>query len=190
MYSWQSALELVANYYKINQDLLRTVSIPLPVLEELKPYFSGNGLQIGGFVGLTHLYIANHLKSIGGTICTIDPNLMHEDVSNCFNIMSFLTMKYKLHTNSLLVCGYSDPQIKILHQMGARYDFVLVDGYHDRTNVERDVELADQILKNGGHLILDDIDFWKEPRDYYNNFSLDGYEKIPCNPRVGLLKKL
>lgn len=189
MYSWQSALELVSNFYKIPQSLLQTVSIPLPVLEDLNPYFVGNGLQIGGFVGLTHLYIANYLKN-NGSITTIDPNLVHEDIGNCFNIMCFVTNKFKLQNNSLLICGYSDPQIKVLSDLGVRYDFVIVDGYHDRVNVERDVELADKILKSGGYLILDDIDFWKDPRDYYNNFPLEGYHKIVVNPRVGVLKKI
>lgn len=190
MYSWQSALELAANYFKLDQQELSQVSIPLKVLEDLHPYFSGNGLQIGGFIGLTHLYIANYLKSKKGTLTTIDPNLHHESVSNCFQIMSFLTNKYKLHTNSLLVCGYSDPQINVLKSLGVSYDFVIVDGYHDEINVDRDVLLADQVLKTGGHLIMDDIDYWEAPRLYYQNFPLEGYEKIDVNPRVGLLRKL
>jgi len=190
MYSWQSALELAANYFKLNQQELSQVSIPLKVLEDLHPYFSGNGLQIGGFIGLTHLYIANHLKDKNGTLTTIDPNILHESVSNCFNIMSFLVNKYKVHTNSLLICGYSDPQVNILRQLGVMYDFTIVDGTHDEINVDRDVRLADSVLKKGGYMIMDDIDYWEAPKRYYNNFPLEGYEKIVVNPRVGVLRKI
>jgi hypothetical protein len=188
---WDDLINCVVSYTSTqNNDSYHEVfsgSMPKDTLRRLSLILSGNGLQIGGFVGLTHCYLANFLRK-NGTLCTIDPNLTHRGITNPFFIMSKLVKKYNLSKNSILICGYAEEQMRIFFSLGVNFDFILLDGNHDYQSVLNEINLADKLLKPGGLLILDDIDHWQGPQSLYNDFPFL-YEKIPLDSRAGVLRK-
>jgi predicted O-methyltransferase YrrM len=188
-YSWDNAYNLLCNKLKLDFSHVRNGSMPEKTLKIISQYIRGNGLQIGGFVGLTHCYIANCLQEKGGTICTIDPNLTHRNIKNPVNIIHQLVSYYEFNDNSLIVLGYAIPQMKIFEKIGAKFNFILIDGKHDEHSVKNEVLQADKILKDGGFIILDDIDNWDGPKFVYQNFPLENYIKVICDTRAGILMK-
>lgn len=163
-------------------------SMPEKTLNLLSFILTGNGLQIGGFVGVTHCYLAACLQN-KGSICTVDPNLSHRGVENPFLITSKMVMEFGLSKNSILICGYSIEQMRLFASLGVQFDFIILDGNHDYDAVVAEIKHATSILKPGGYLVLDDIDFWDGPKKVYNSF-LSGYNKIVLDSRAGLLQKM
>jgi predicted O-methyltransferase YrrM len=161
-------------------------SIPKDTLDKILSLVSGNGLQIGGFVGISHCYLSRNLN---GTVCTIDPNIPHRGINNPFLIIKKLVESYNLQKKSMLICGYAVEQMEILIKQKSQFDFILLDGNHNLESLKIEIELADKLLKIGGFLILDDIDYWDGPKKLYEDFNLK-YEKIPSTKRAGILKKL
>lgn len=169
------------------RDQVEWGSMPEDTLRRLANVLTGNGLQIGGFVGISHCYLASSLAKNKGTICTIDPNITHNHTDNPMLIAVRLAIRLNLK-NSMFILGYAEEQMKILINQGAKFDFILIDGNHDENFVLSEVLLADQLLKSGGYLVLDDIDDWHGPKSVYMNFPLD-YEKIKLDSRAALLQK-
>ena len=188
-YSWENSYSLLCDKLKLDSAHVRHGSMPEKTLKIISQYLKGDGLQIGGFVGLTHCYIANYLQGKGGSICTIDPNLTHRNIKNPVNIINQLVLYYEFVDNSLIVMGYAIPQMKIFERIGAKFDFILIDGNHDMNNVKSEVIQADKILKDGGIIVLDDIDNWEGPKSVYQNFPLENYTKVICDTRAGILMK-
>jgi hypothetical protein len=129
------------------------------------------------------------LQEKGGTICTIDPNMPHRNIKNPLIIMNHLVNHYEFVDNSLIILGYAIPQMKIFEKIGAKFNFILIDGKHDEHSVKNEVLQADKILKDGGFIILDDIDHWDGPKYVYQNFPLENYIKVICDTRAGILMK-
>jgi hypothetical protein len=100
-----------------------------------------------------------------------------------------LVSYYEFNDNSLIVLGYAIPQMKIFEKIGSKFNFILIDGKHDENSVKNEVLQADKILKNGGFIILDDIDNWDGPKSVYQNFPLENYTKVICDTRAGILMK-
>lgn len=163
-------------------------SIPEATLKCLIPFLTGNGLQIGGFVGIAHCFIANALKGTG-SISTIDPNISHRDIQFPLIVAQKMITDFKLSERSMLINGYAKEQMSILNNLGAKFDFIILDGDHDYLSILEELELANLLLKNNGLLILDDIDHWDGPKNIYDNFPMTNYEKIVLDSRLGLLQK-
>lgn len=162
-------------------------SMPKTTLLKLSSLLSGNGLQIGGFLGVAHCFLAASLNE-KGSICTIDPNLSHRNIVNPFLIASEMVNYFNLSKNSTLICGYASQQMKIFASLGVKFDFIVLDGNHDYETVINEVVLAGLILKSGGYLVLDDIDYWDGPKKVYNEAPI-GYNKVMLDSRAGVLKK-
>ena len=188
-YSWDNSYSFLCDKLKLDSAHVRHGSMPEKTLKIISQYLKGDGLQIGGFVGLTHCYIANYLQEKGGTICTIDPNLTHRNIKNPIHIMNHLVNHYEFADNSLIVMGYAIPQMKIFEKIGSKFNFVIIDGTHDENSVMNEVSQADKILKDGGFIILVDIDHWEGPKSVYKNFSFKNYIKVNCDSRAGILMK-
>ena len=164
-------------------------SMPPATLNKLLPYLKGQGLQIGGFVGITHCFLAIKLKT-RATIWTVDPNLPHRGINRPFELAYNMASHYQLLRNSVFITNYANEQISIFQESGMLFDFIILDGNHDEKQVRNEVEECKKILKIGGYLILDDIDFWQGPKKVYNTVDNKQFEKIPLTNRAGLLKKL
>lgn len=173
---------------KIERNQVVYGSMPANTLFSLSQLLTGNGLQVGGFVGVAHCYLSLALMG-KGSICTVDPNLSHRGINNPLLIASQLVSYFNLSKNSMLICGYSEDQMRLFDLMGAKFDFVILDGNHDYFTVMRELFLVDKILKPGGYLVLDDIDHWSGPKKVYNELSA-GYNRIELDKRVGLLQKI
>ncbi|RTK93305.1 MAG: class I SAM-dependent methyltransferase [Neisseriaceae bacterium] len=182
---WNKIVDFAVLYGCDKQQVIEG-SMPKYALDKILEIISGQGLQIGGFVGVSHCYLARNLN---GTICTIDANIPHRGVNNPLLVVSKLVENFKLQNNSMLIHGYAIEQMKILIKHQSKFDFILLDGNHNFESLKIEIELADKLLKTGGFLILDDIDYWDGPKKLYENFNL-GYEKIGSNKRAGILKKL
>lgn len=190
-YSWQDAFILLVSQFRLDSEQVRCGSIPEPTLQKLCNYFVGNGLQIGGFVGLTHAYIANHLKNNNqGFICTIDCNVTHRDIKDPIKKLNFLVRHYGFDENSMIILDYAERTMKNYIKLGSKFDFVLLDGNHNYHNVLREIKLANNLLKKNGSIILDDIDHWTGPKKLFENFPLQNYKKIEIDSRAGLFKKV
>jgi predicted O-methyltransferase YrrM len=183
---WRDLVSCLVSWGHDRQQVIEG-SMPEKTLQSLSGVLSGNGLQIGGFVGVAHCFLAASLKN-RGSICTIDPNLSHRGIQNPFNVANRLVMEFKLSRNSMLICGYSKEQMRLFANLKAGFDFVLLDGNHDYQTVIDEIGLADAILKPGGYLVLDDIDHWDGPKRVYAG-GIPGYNRVELDSRAGLLHK-
>ena len=126
-YTWQNSLNLLVSQFSLDSDQVRWRSIPEPTLQKSCKHFVGNGLQIGGFVGLTHAYIANHLKNNNkGFICTIDCNVTHRDIKDPIKKLDFLVRHYGFDENSMIILDYAESTMKNLIKSGSKFDFILL----------------------------------------------------------------
>ena len=182
--SWNKLLNTLVSYGCKKEEVI-SGSIPESTLKKIIKLVSGNGLQIGGFVGLSHCYLCHH---VSGNICTIDLNIQHRGITNPLFMAKKLVDEFNLCKNSMLICGDSVSQMKIFYKLGVKFDFIILDGNHGFDEVLKEIYLSDQILKYNGYLILDDIDFWQGPKLHYKNFPLK-YEKIFLDDRAGVFKK-
>ena len=162
-------------------------SMPKETLLKLSNILSGNGLQVGGFVGVTHCFLAFILKD-GGSISTIDHNLVHRGIEDPFIIMSKMVSYFNLSKNSMLICGYAEEQMRIFKSLNVKFDFIVLDGGHDYGSLVEEIHMSSSILKLGGYIVLDDIDHWVGPKMCYANVP-KGYTKIILDSRAGVFRK-
>lgn len=162
-------------------------SMPENTLKLLSNILYGKGLQIGGFVGLAHVFFGRKFERTR-KYCTVDFNQIHRGIVNPALTISKAIDFFNVSSNSILIIGDSHKQMKLFEKCNFLFDFILLDGNHDKENVLREIFLADKILNSGGYLVLDDIDYWEGPRSVYDNFPLP-YKKVPLDQRAGLLKK-
>jgi hypothetical protein len=120
---------------------------------------------------------------------TLDPDIPHRGIRNPLGVTAKLVAEYGLAGNTVLVCGYAPGQLYAFAKLGMAFDLVLLDGSHTKSQVESEILVCDPLLRPGGLLVLDDINFWLGPRTVYENFPVPGYESVPLDSRVGVLKK-
>jgi len=183
---WQDLVDWLV-FFGHDRNQVVCGSMPKETILRLSQILTGNGLQIGGFVGVAHCCLARML-SYKGTICTVDPNLTHRYIKNPLLVLFQLVQHFNLSSNSMLVCGHANEQMRIFAAMGMKFDFIILDGNHDYSFVANEIKLADPILKSGGYLVLDDIDYWDGPKKAIDE-TLPGYVRIELDSRAGLLQK-
>lgn len=171
-----------------NESVVRVNSIPQRDLNKLLPYLQGQGLQIGGFLGIAHCYLASQLYK-RATIWTVDPNNKHCGIKQPFKMAYEMVKHFNLLRNSVLITNFANEQIQIFQTCNMIFDFIILDGNHDKNQVAHEVRECAKILKTNGFLILDDIDHWQGPKKVYNDLNSD-FKKIPLTSRIGLLQKL
>jgi len=173
------------------------------------------GISLSHF---THVVQKLHPES---SIVSIDPNIQHRDIKNPLNIVIGLLNQFGLQNNCLILTGYSleagsyyevNPndtfdnstthffdrglscaqQLKRLETISpGAFDFFLIDGNHEGSYLQREIETADKLLKLGGLLILDDVNlFWTDIQKTYESIDEKKYQKIGADGRVGILKKI
>jgi hypothetical protein len=158
-----------------------------------------------------------HPKSV---VVSIDPNISHRDVSNPHTYVCKLAENYGLLSTILPVVAFSherstrddgiqfsessiEESIKcdIGFQNGlgllkrvclpSSFSVAFLDGNHDANYLEREIELVRPMLKEGGIVILDDVDEnWGEIKALYMSVQNDKWRDLGTNGRVGLLRKI
>lgn len=178
------------------------------------------GLHIGNFLGVSLSYFADVVKNFNdkSLIFSIDPNIPHRGIENPQSNVVELLSYFGLSKNTSIMVGYSieksvsndgiqytsyDPFTNYnkehsceyaLHNLiasGARFNFIVCDGNHDASYLNREIELIKILLKDDGLLILDDVStFWSEISNTYEKIDPLTFEKVLTDGRVGILKKI
>ena len=174
-------------------------------------------LQIGTFVGVSLAFFASYLakRSCKGTLISVDPNLPHRGISHPTSHALRLLQRYSLLEWVCIVEGYSlekaysndritfegyDPvrmyegeyacpdQLLHLERVARRaVDCVIIDGNHDPNYLSREIDVSSRLLKPGGLLLVDDID-WPALRQAWDRASPDTWVRVADDGRIGVLR--
>jgi hypothetical protein len=176
------------------------------------------GLHVGNFVGVSLCQFTDFARRLDerSTIISIDPNLPHRGIRQPIDLVMRCLSRYGLQGNSLVLTGYSlekcmgndgfaglgyDPEVEFskecsaenqLLQLGellpATFNFAFIDGNHDGSYLSREIAAIDRLLKPGGLLILDDVD-WTELGDVFRSIDSERFEYLGSDGRVGIVRK-
>jgi hypothetical protein len=117
------------------------------------------GLEIGTFIGLSTVFVAEALAQNNGTLDTIDPRLPEQrwgekdTIRNAYLVAEMFVREAGL-TNVTFLKGRSSDLLPTRPQ---RYDFAHIDGDHNYHAVVLDFMLVDSMLDVGGLVVLDDV---------------------------------
>jgi hypothetical protein len=117
------------------------------------------GLEIGTFVGLSTVFLAEALARNNGTLDTIDPRLPEQrwggkdKIQNAYLVAEMFVREAEL-SNVTFLKGRS---YHLLPTRPRRYDFAHIDGDHNYHAVVLDFILVDSMLDIGGLVVLDDV---------------------------------
>jgi predicted O-methyltransferase YrrM len=117
------------------------------------------GLEIGTFIGLSTVFLAEALARNNGTLDTIDIRLQDQRwgekdrIHNAYLVAEMFVREAEL-SNVTFLRGRSQD---VLPKRPRRYDFAHIDGDHNYYAVVMDFILVDSMLDVGGLVVLDDI---------------------------------
>jgi Methyltransferase domain len=117
------------------------------------------GLEIGTFIGLSTVFLAEALARNDGTLDTIDPRVPNQrwgendKIPNAYLVAEMFVREAEL-TNVTFLTGRS---YDLLPTRPRRYDFAHIDGDHNYHSVVLDFILVDSMLDVGGLVVLDDV---------------------------------
>jgi hypothetical protein len=117
------------------------------------------GLEIGTFVGLSTVFLAEALARNNGTLDTIDIRMQDQrwgekdKIHNAYLVAEMFVREAEL-SNVTFLRGRSQD---VLPKRPRRYDFAHIDGDHNYYAVVLDFILVDSMLDVGGLVVLDDI---------------------------------
>lgn len=117
------------------------------------------GLEIGTFIGLSTVFLAEALARNNGTLDTIDIRLQDQRwgekdrINNAYLVAEMFVREAEL-SNVTFLRGRSQ---EVLPNRPRRYDFAHIDGDHNYHGVVLDFILVDSMLDVGGLVVLDDV---------------------------------
>ncbi len=154
-------------------------------------------------------------------VISIDPNLTHRGISNPMEYSNYLLGKYNLDKNSLVVCGYSldksvsndgenydekyNPFEKFENENAPQnvlenlwlvrrnfIDLVLIDGNHEVSYLENEINKVSLLMRDTGIIILDDIDpvHWKDLFDLFEKLDRGQYRVLFTDNRIAVIQKV
>jgi hypothetical protein len=177
------------------------------------------GLHVGNFAGVSLCHFTNFVRQLdeGSTIVSIDPNVPHAGIRRPMDFVISCLNRYGLQANSLVLTGYSlekniwsdaMPNVdygpvaefskaeSCEHQLAQlvmilppTFDFAVIDGNHEENYLVREIEAIDRLLKPGGLLVLDDVE-WDQFGKVYREIDRARYHDLGNDGRVGVLKKV
>lgn len=117
------------------------------IIKELKPV---DVLEIGTGWGVSG---SAFMDAKVRTLTTIDPN-----VNNGYGIEGRTEIETRKteETTLMFVEGKSEVVMADLIKSQGKYDFIFIDGDHSYEAVKKDLEMSIQLLKEGGHIVMDD----------------------------------
>ena len=70
-----------------------------------------------------------------------------------------------------------------------RFDFVMLDGNHERSYLQTEIAKVRRLLKPGGVLVLDDVsEAWADIKKEYEELGSKGWRALGADGRVGILQ--
>ena len=70
-----------------------------------------------------------------------------------------------------------------------RFDFVMLDGNHERNYLQTEIAKVRRLLKPGGVLVLDDVsEAWADIKKEYEELGSQGWRAVGADGRVGILQ--
>src|SRR5262249_10407360 len=156
--------------------------------------------HVGNFVGVSLAYITNSVikRNDGSIVVAIDPNIPHRAIENPLTYVTKLLCRCGLERNVMLITGFSiernissdgvlcedyDPEKafdnefscenvlpNMAHFFHKRFDVACLDGHHEASYLEREIAQITPLLRDGGWIILDDVDSnWAEIKSVFNS---------------------
>lgn len=155
-------------------------------------------------------------------VVSMDPNLAHRGVQNPLNVVIKIANHLSLQRNIMFLVGYSlertwtNQGLEGVYDSGpaksshlemafentlqnlqvfseGKFDIALIDGYHESSYLKREITHAYHLLRNGGLVVLDDLDdYWQQRaglRECYDKVDEQMFVKEGTNGRVGILRK-
>jgi hypothetical protein len=193
--------------------------LSLQIEQQITPRQPLLALHIGNFVGVSLAYLSATLKNLNPQSLTIgiDPNIPHRGITDPQSHVSSLLTACDLQKNTLLITGYSrqksisndgvtwenyDPvqnnkiEAACEHTLsnlalllGIKCDIALVDGNHEESYLEKELEQIIPLMKPGGLIILDDVDDnWIELKHLFLRIKEFGLEPLGTDGRVGIAR--
>jgi predicted O-methyltransferase YrrM len=173
----------------------------------------GPGLHIGNYAGVSLAYLA---ANTDGLVVAVDPNVAQWGPRKAQDVVVRLLQEAGVENRVLLVCGYSlernptyngsvidgyDPSVEYLNEaapvdvlqnlrsLGIRFGWVLLDGNHDASYLQAELEHVEPLLEDGGVVFLDDCNsYWPEIRAVFAN-SGDRWYPDGHDDRIGVLRR-
>lgn len=150
-------------------------------------------------------------------VLSIDPNLPHRGIRNPQERVISCLNYFGLQGNAMLLTGFTleknasndgvkitsdyDPAVEfgaelscenqlpmLSRLMPGTFDFVVIDGNHEANYLSRETAFAYRLLKSGGIMVMDDVD-WTSLGDVYRSLDRNLYEDLGADGRVGLARK-
>jgi hypothetical protein len=169
-------------------------------------------------ISLCHYTNFLHKLDKRSVMVSIDPNLTHRGIKRPMEKVISCLARYGLNGNSIVLTGYSleksvsndgvsitqgyDPESEYEHELGCenqisllaclaegKFDFAVIDGNHEADYLSREIASIARLLKIGGILVLDDVN-WDTLGKVYALLDSSLFERIGSDGRVGLAKKL
>lgn len=176
-------------------------------------------LHLGNFVGVSLAFIAGKVaaKNPESVVVTVDPNVPHRGIHNPQGYVMKLLQRCGLERSVIAIAGYSieknisndgdvfegyDPVQKFAQEAACehilinlvpffskRFDVVCLDGNHDAKYLRREIQRIVPLVKDGGWIILDDVDWpWEEIRATFGAIAEFGLDAVATNGRVGIAR--
>jgi SAM-dependent methyltransferase len=217
-YSWSDALDFLAALNCDRSDVIagsipeRSLDYCCRELEQRIKARPVVGLHIGNFVGVSLCHITDFVRRLDerSTIVSVDPNLYPRGIKNPLEKVISCLNRYDLQSNSLILTGYSlekstsnapDPDAtfdqefscenqlpQLARLMPECFDFAVIDGNHDDEYLTREIVAIDRVLKPGGLLVFDDVN-WGSVGGVYQTLDPHGHERLATDGRIGLVMK-
>jgi hypothetical protein len=171
-------------------------------------------LHVGNFVGISLAYVSwlvrdHHPESL---VVSVDPDVTHRKISHPQEHAVALLHHFGLLSTNLIVPGYtlerasgdgpaaSDAEYRdrlacenVLENLGRAgsgpFDFVLLDGNHERDYLIRELGALRGLLAEGSIVVFDDIGEWAGVRDVFAEvLEGDDFVELGQDGRVGVLQ--
>jgi predicted O-methyltransferase YrrM len=119
-----------------------------------------NILEIGLAYGTSSIIMLNQLIHLKNKIeyTIIDPNQTKQwNQIGLKHIHSYLKLKHKNNNKNIIIDLKEEYSQNSLPKLRIKYDFIFIDGSHDKKIVLQDLENSYKLLKLNGLVLLDDV---------------------------------
>ena len=212
-YDYEQAIRFLTGV-GLAEPKIREWSMPKPSLEAcssaLREHLKVDkplvALQVGNCFGaslawFSNLIVSTHPESL---MVSVDPNYSMGGVAdNPQRIVMRLLAHFGLQKNNLMVTGYSldknqphwqpscEDLMPNLARLGvSKADFILLDGWHERNYTVREIRACTPLLREGGLILVDDVENLGEVREAIDEACADGsFVNLGMPERIAILAR-
>jgi len=212
-YDYEAAIRFLTGL-GLAEPMIREWSMPQPSLQActnaLKEHLKTDeplvALQVGNCFGASLAWFSNLIVSAhpDSLMVSVDPNYSMGGVAdNPQRIVMRLLSQFGLQKNNLMVTGYSldknqphwqpscEDLMPNLARLGvSKADFILLDGWHERNYTLREIRACIPLLREGGLILVDDVENIGEVREAIDEACADGrFVNLGMPERIAILAK-